>query len=369
MKDGLDISALKRLAANLHRAYARFPHQAFIRDASQGLADLELKERVQHIIVVLATHLPDDFERSVKILLKAAQNWDRGDPDDPLRGFAAWPVIDYVAVHGLQQPKVALAALRRLTGLFSAEFAIRPFITTYPEQTLQALEEWTQDSDEHVRRLVSEGARPKLPWASRLPEFERNPKPVLTLLEKLKDDPSAYVRRSVANNLNDIAKDHPDLVIEVCRSWLREPTPRREWREWIIRHATRTLVKAGHPGVWELLGYAVTPQVQLNRLQVQRRTLQLGDDLVFAGTLQSKADHPQRLVVDYAVHHMKANGQTKPKVFKLKTLSLAPGEQVAISKRHPFRQITTRQYYAGQHTVEVLVNGQSLARCHFQLTL
>ena len=364
MKDGLDVSALKRLARNLHRAHARFPHKAFVRDASQGLANLELKERVQHVIAVLAIHLPDDFERAVNILLKAAQDWDRGDPDDPLRGFAAWPVIDYVAVYGLQQPEIALPALRQLTGLFSAEFAIRPFITTYPKQTLKTLKEWTDDPDEHVRRLVSEGTRPKLPWASRLPEFERNPKPVLTLLEKLKDDPSEYVRRSVANNLNDIAKDHSDLVIEVCRRWLRKPTPQREW---IVRHATRTLVKAGHPGVWELLGYATTPQVQFERLQVQQQTFQLGDDLVFTGMLQSKANQSQRLVVDYAIHHMKANGQTKPKVFKLTTLSLAPGEQVKISKRHPFRQITTRQYYAGKHTVEVLVNGQSLAECHFQL--
>lgn len=370
MKDGLDRQAIERLARNLHRAYPKFDEQAFAKDTTQGLASRELKERVQHIIAVLAQHLPDDFERTTRIFLKASQHWDRGDPHDPLRSFAAWPIIDYVAVYGLEQPESSLAALRQLTSLFSAEFAIRPFLTTHQQLTLTQIKHWTADPSEHVRRLVSEGTRPKLPWASRLPEFERNPKPVLALLEKLKDDPSEYVRRSVANNLNDITKDHPAIVIETCRRWLRKPSPEPERREQIVRHATRTLVKAGHPAVWELLGYTPTPQVQFNRFKLQKRTIQLGEELIFSGMLQSTADPSQaaqRLVVDYAIHHVKANGATKPKVFKLKTLSLSPGETIEISKRHAFRNITTRQYYSGTHSVEVLVNGQSLGQYDFQL--
>ena len=367
MKDGLDKPAIARIAGNLHRAYSGFPQHAFMREANRGLASLELKARVQHVIGILAKHLPDDFSRTTNIFVTAAQDWDSGAPDDPLRSFAAWPMIDYVAVYGLEQPETSLAALRQLTGLFSAEFAIRPFITTHPTLTLGHLKQWTADPDEHVRRLVSEGTRPKLPWAPRLPAFERDPKPVLRLLEKLKDDPSEYVRRSVANNLNDITKDHPEVVIETCRRWLRKPSPERER---IVRHATRTLVKAGHPAVWELLGYTPTPQVQLVHLQVNKRTIQIGEELTFSGTLQSMADQSQtvqRLVVDYAVHHVKANGGTKPKVFKLKTLTLNPGETIEISKRHAFRNITTRQYYSGTHAVEVLVNGQSLGQCNFQL--
>ena len=367
MKDGLDKLAIARIAGNLHRAYSGFPQQAFIREANRGRACLELKARVQHVIGILAKHLPDDFVRTTQIFVKAAQDWDRGAPDDPLRSFAAWPMIDYIAVYGLEQPETALAALRQLTGLFSAEFAIRPFITAHPKLTLRNLKQWTADPDEHVRRLVSEGTRPKLPWAARLPEFERDPAPVLSLLEKLKDDPSEYVRRSVANNLNDMTKDHPEVVIETCRCWLRKPSP---GRERIVRHATRTLVKAGHPAVWALLGYTPTPQVQLAHLQVNTPTIQIGEELTFSGTLESTANQSQkiqRLVVDYAIHHVKANGATKPKVFKLKTLTLSPGETIEISKRHVFQTITTRQYYSGTHTVEVLVNGQSLGQCDFQL--
>ena len=367
MKDGLDTPAIARIAGNLHRAYAGFPRGAFMREANRGLASLELKQRVQHVIRILAKYLPDSFVQTTNIFVTAAQNWDSGAPDDPLRSFAAWPMIDYIAVYGLAQPETSLAALRQLTGLFSAEFAIRPFVTTHPELTLRHLKQWTTDPDEHVRRLVSEGTRPKLPWAARLPAFERNPKPVLSLLEKLKDDPSEYVRRSVANNLNDITKDHPEAVLETCRRWLR--TPSKE-RERIVRHATRTLVKAGHPAVWELLGYTPTPQVQLAHLQINKPTIQIGEELTFSGTLQSTTSQlqkVQRLVVDYAIHHMKANGTTKPKVFKLKTLTLSPGETAQISKRHAFRHITTRQYYSGTHAVEVLVNGQSVGQCNFQL--
>jgi 3-methyladenine DNA glycosylase AlkC len=367
MKDGLDKPAIARIAGNLQRAYPDFPQHAFMREANKGLGALELKARVQHVISILANHLPDDFVHTTQIFVKAAQDWDQGAPDDPLRSFAAWPMIDYVAVYGLEQPEASLAALRQLTGLFSAEFAIRPFITTHPTLTLGNLKQWTADPDEHVRRLVSEGTRPKLPWAARLPEFERNPKPVLRLLEKLKDDPSEYVRRSVANNLNDITKDHPEVVLETCRRWLRKPGKERER---IVRHATRTLVKAGHPAVWELLGYTPTPQVHLADLQVNTLTIQIGEELTFSGTLESTAKQShkaQRLVVDYAIHHVKANGAIKPKVFKLKTLTLSPGEASEITKRHAFRNITTRQYYSGTHVVEVLVNGQSLGQCDFQL--
>lgn len=367
MKDGLDKRAIVRMAGNLNRAYAGFSQHAFIREASRGLVFLELKARVQHVIAVLANYLPDDFIFTTQIFTKAAQDWDRGAPDDHLRSFAAWPIIDYVAVYGLEQPETSLAALRKLTGLFSAEFAIRPFITTYPKLTLANLKQWTDDPDEHVRRLVSEGTRPKLPWASRLPEFERDPKPVLRLLERLKDDPSEYVRRSVANNLNDITKDHPEIVIETCRRWLH--TAGKE-RERIVRHATRTLVKDGHPAVWELLGYTSVPLVQLVHLQVNKPTIRIGQDLIFSGTLESTANQSQqaqRLCVDYAIHHVKANGETKPKVFKLKTLNLNAGETSQINKHHAFRKITTRRYYAGTHSIEVLVNGQPFGRCDFQL--
>ena len=364
MKDGLDADAVARIAKNLRRAWKEFPAQAFLRDATVGLDELELKQRIAHVIAALAQHLPKDFERALAVLLEAGGAWDAGDPDDPLSGFAAWPVIDYVGVHGLERPEESLEGLRQLTHLFSAEMAVRPFLRQQTELTLQTLAVWTDDENEHVRRLVSEGTRPRLPWAGRLTDFIRDPSPVLALLEQLKDDSSEYVRRSVANNLNDISKDHPQRVVEVCRDWQKSAGTERLW---VIRHATRTLVKAGHPQVWRLLGYADPPEVAVRRLRIEETTIRLGAYLEFSFQLRSQSGEPQRLIVDYQVHHVKANGKTTPKVFKLKTLELLPGAAVDVGKRHPFRQVTTRRYYSGTHTLEILVNGQSAGKRRFEL--
>lgn len=365
MKEGLDVVAIKRIGANLRRAWKPFPETKFFQIASDGLDSLELKQRVQQVIVALTDCLPSEYESAVDILLKAGRKWDSGKPGDPLNGFAAWPLIDFIGDNGLQQPELSLDALRQLTALFSAEFAIRPYLMQHSKQTLATLDDWTNDDDPHVRRLVSEGTRPRLPWGKQLPKFVADPRPVMKLLEKLKDDNSEYVRRSVANNLNDISKDHPDLVIKTCQRWQRKASAERNW---IIRHATRTLVKAGHPGIWKLLGYADPPEVRIGNFRLHSRKVQMGDDLNFELTLRSESDQSQRLVVDYTIHHVKANGRTSPKVFKLKMLTLQSDAKHDLSKRHPFRLITTRRYYAGQHCVEIIINGQTFGKRKFELT-
>ena len=354
MKDRLGAEAVERIAASLAKASPGFPRQAFIDDALNGLQALELKERVRHIIDVLNRHLPAGFEEAAVILSKV----------DKLEGFAAWPIIDYVGEHGLDHPEKALETLKDLTGLFSAEFAIRPFIIQHFELTFRYLENWCSAPNEHVRRLVSEGSRPRLPWGQRLPQFIKDPAPVIQLLEKLKDDPSEYVRRSVANNLNDIAKDHPDAVIALCRRWQKHATP---GRAWIIRHATRSLVKAGHPEVFVLLGYTEAPRLAFQSLEVFPEEVRLGEAIGFRFKLQSTHSKPQTIVIDYAIHHMKANGQTSPKVFKFRTLKLAPGETVVLSKQHAIKPITTRKYHSGVHAVEILINGKTFGRGNFIL--
>ncbi len=365
MKDGLGVDAIKRIGGNLRRAWKPFPEADFFQNASNGLDSLELKQRVQHVIAALAECLPAEYAPAVEILLKAGRKWDSGKPGDPLNGFAAWPLIDFIGEHGLEHPELSLEALRELTHLFSAEFAIRPFLTHHCQQTLATLDGWIKDKDPHVRRLVSEGTRPRLPWGKQLPKFVDNPRPVLKLLEKLKDDESEYVRRSVANNLNDISKDHPDFVIKTCRRWQRKASAERNW---IIRHATRTLVKTKHPGIWGLLGYADPPEIHIKKFRLHSKNIRLGENLLFELTLYSDSDQLQRLVVDYTIHHVKANGQTSPKVFKLKSLTLKPGAKFDLKKQHPFRPITTRRYYAGQHSVEIVVNGRSLGKQDFELT-
>jgi 3-methyladenine DNA glycosylase AlkC len=364
MKDGLNAPAIERIAESFARTIPRFPKKRFISDALNGLDERELKDRVRHLIGVLHDFLPADFEETADTLMAIKPIWDRGDPDDNLAGFAAWPIIDYIGEYGLDHTGKSLEALKELTSMFSAEFAIRPFIINHFKTTFQTLETWTTDPDEHVRRLVSEGSRPRLPWGQQLPQFIKDPSPVFQLLEKLKDDPSEYVRRSVANNLNDISKDHPDAIIAVSKHWKKGASAEREW---IIKHATRSLVKAGHPAVFGLLGYTENPKIDFQTLEVSPTTIKLGETVEFSFQLQSTNSKPQKVVIDYAIHHMKANGKTSPKVFKFRTLEIAPGETVELTKRHAIKPITTRKYYPGEHAVEILINGHPFGRVSFKL--
>lgn len=364
MKDGLGTAAVRRLAGALARSMNNFPIDNFCNEAEKGLHKLELKQRVHHLIKILHDYLPKDFVETAQVLLRVKTNWHHGDESEPQRSFAAWPIIDYVAVYGIDQPVTALPLLSQLTGLFSAEFAIRPFISRHFELSYAHLLAWCDDPDANIRRLASEGTRPRLPWGARLHDFCKNPQPVLALLEKLKDDPCLIVRRSVANNLNDIGKDNPALVIELCRKWQQGATGERGW---IIRHATRSLVKAGHAEVFALLGHTLNPKVSIRALALEANPVSMGEDLSFTMVLQSEANEVQSLVLDYAIHHRKSNQKQRAKVFKLKNLLLQPGQRVEIHKSHPFKQITTRKYYPGGHALELLVNGVSQARVEFTL--
>jgi len=366
MKDGLGADATERIVCAFASTLKEFPTDQFRSDALNGLGELELKERVAHLITVLHQYLPGNFEAAVASITAIKPIWDHGDDDDPLRGFAAWPIIDYIGVHGLDHPELSLSALKQLTSLFSAEFAIRPFIMRHPDATFQHLKQWCNDPDEHVRRLVSEGTRPRLPWGQQLPGFIDDPMPLLPLLELLKDDESEYVRRSVANSLNDISKDHPDIVIQVCRNWVDDSNLKISK---LIRHATRTLVKSGHPDVFGLLGYSETPQLSVQSLHLDRQHIELGESISFSLLIKSTASKQQRVVIDYAVHLMKANGKSAAKVFKLKSVTIEPGKTVELHKSHPFKKITTRKYYTGQHAIELLVNGVGYGQAEFELSV
>lgn len=364
MKDGLGPVALRRIADALHSAWKDFPRQRFMRGANDGLEELELKQRVRHIIGVLQTVLPPTFPEQAKILARLSGVWHPGDPGDPLRGFAAWPLIDLVAVTGLDHPDLALRTLRGLTPMFSAEFAIRPFLVKDWDLCARHLHAWVEDTDAHVRRLVSEGSRPRLPWGLRLNALVRDPSPTLPLLESLKDDPSDYVRRSVANHLNDIGKDHPDRVVDICGRWSQGASPERAA---LIRHATRSLVKAGHRGALALHGAAGKPRVEVESFTVAHPTVRMGESQSMRVALVSTARASQRLLVDFAVHFQKADGEARPKVFKWMVLDLPAGGREERSKAISFKPITTRRHYPGAHRVELLVNGESLASASFQL--
>jgi 3-methyladenine DNA glycosylase AlkC len=362
LKESLDSQAVQQLADCLSDIQPGFNHATFSKAANTGLNLLELKARVYHLIDVLHQHLPQDFDLAAQILCQVKQH-QLAAKDPTIRAFTAWPLIDYVAVYGLQHPETALKTLAQLTSLFSAEFAIRPFIEQHYELTFEYLHNWCENEDFHQRRLASEGTRPRLPWGQQLPQFINDPQPILPLLEKLKADPEDYVRRSVANNLNDISKDHPQTVLDTCQRWLTESCKETQW---VVRHATRTLVKKDVPEVFALLGYTAKPQLEIE-LTLDSNTLRVGDNLNIRIQLKSTEQKSQKLLVDYAIHFMKANGQQNAKVFKLKTLVLAEGETLTLKKTHRFVPLSTRRYHPGEHKVEVKINGLSFAQTTFNL--
>lgn len=370
-KNFLGPREVRAAAAHLQRAWPGFPHERFERLALDGLEALEFKARAHHIADALEATLPADFARAADVLEASLGPPGEGDDlgslqitDAGLAGWIVWPMTEYVARRGLDHPRRALAALHAMTQRFSAEWAIRPFIERHPKETFAALERWTRDPSAHVRRLVSEGSRPRLPWGVQLKALIADPTPTLHLLEALQDDPSEYVRRSVANHLNDIAKDHPARVSD----WIERHLPGAgPGRRALLKHASRTLVKRGDARMLALWGVG-TPLRGTASLAVAPKRVRVGESVSLHVTLASSAARAQDLVIDYAVHFVGArDGATSRKVFKGWSLALAPRESRTLLRRHSLRPITTRVYRAGDHRVELMINGRTVAEAVFRL--
>lgn len=357
-------------AQHLRRVWPAFDRARFCALALDGLEGLELKARALHVCAALEATLPADFVEAAGLLEASFGPPAAGDDLSSMRttgagiaGWFLWPVGEFVARRGLDHPERALAVLHALTQRFSAEFAIRPFLVRHQDLTLETLMRWTRDPSAHVRRLVSEGSRPRLPWGLQLKAFIADPSPTLPLLEALLDDESAYVRRSVANHLNDIAKDHPGLVVDwVARHLQGSGRERRA----LLRHASRTLVKRGNARMLKLWGVG-RPLAGEVRCRVSPARVSVGETVTLHLVLRSTSSRRQALAVDYAVHHVKANGGTSPKVFKGWVIDLAPLETRTLVKRHSMRPVTTRRYHPGRHAVDVMVNGQVVATAAFHL--
>ena len=357
--------AIPRAIANMvHAVHHVFPKKQFLRDALDGYEALELMPRGHHIAHVLRRHLPENFEEAVGILLDSVDAPHGEDIGGSMAAFLFLPHTALVAHYGLAHFEASMRAQHALTQRFTAEFSIRPFLMQHEAATLMRLRQWTQDPSEHVRRLVSEGTRPRLPWAPRLPAFQKDPAPVLALLELLKDDPALYVRRSVANNLNDIGKDHPELLTRTTQDWLQDASPERAW---IVNHALRSAVKRGEAGALQVLGYGQAAQLAVGQVQINPEQAVMGSAVQIGFALTNTQNQSQRVLVDLAVHYVKANGQTRAKVFKLTTLELAPGQTVQLSKKLSLAEMTTRKHYPGAHPVAVLLNGQAQPLGAFEL--
>ncbi|OIO54279.1 MAG: DNA alkylation repair protein [Alphaproteobacteria bacterium CG_4_10_14_0_2_um_filter_63_37] len=345
-----------RIAAMIAAVHPSFATELFLVDALDGYDDLSLTQRGWAIARALHRHLPDPYPEAVEILLGSLGPKIESVEGAGMAPFVYLPHVFFVAEYGLGDFETSMRAQYELTQRFTAEFSIRPFLRQHPEATLARLTTWTQDPSHHVRRLVSEGSRPRLPWAPRLTHFQRDPAPVLALLERLKDDPSLYVRRSVANNLNDIGKDHPDLLAATARRWLVEASPERQW---LVHHALRSAIKRGEVGALAALGAGQQADVVVERVTIDPAVPHIGGGVTITFDLVSSAVQPQDLLVDLKIHFVKKSGRTTPKVFKIKRLNLAPGGRASLRKTVALTAMSTRQHYPGRHEVEAVVNGRS----------
>ncbi len=370
-KNFINPALVPAAAAQLLRQHAAFDAKAFCERICPHLEALELKARAMLIADVLEQLLPQDFDAAARMIEGALAPVDTGETsafassEHGLRGWILWPFGEYVARRGIAHPERALAVLHALTQRFTAEFAVRPLIIAHPKLAYATMATWANDPSEHVRRLVSEGTRPRLPWGLQLKSLIADPSPSWPLLEALVDDPSEYVRRSVANHLNDIAKDHPEAVAD----WVERHLPHADAaRRALLRHACRTLIKQGHVRTLHLWGLGTRLKGEA-RITLTPKRVRMGEFVTIGLTLTSASRAAQPLAIDYIVHHQRRNGTTSPKVFKGWVLDLAPHATVTMIKRHALRVITTRRYYTGLHRVDVQVNGVAVATASFTLAV
>jgi len=367
LKDKFGEEMVHRLGRELVAVYPRFDVDTFTAQALDGYHDLELLPRCRHIAAAMADHLPHDQAEAIDIVVASLgpelENCDPADAaptgipeidNNPMAGFYFMAHGHFLAEHVTGHFDQVMAANYEITKRATSEFSIRVPLRDHPDETLAYLHTWVHDPNVHVRRLVSEGTRPRLPWSFRLRQFQHDPTPVLELLEHLKDDPVEYVRRSVANNLNDIAKDHPDVVVEVARRWWADGD---RVRRRLVRHALRTLVKAGHPDALAILGFAASDALAVEQAEITPAHAVIGEKVTVAISVQNTSDLPAKVMVDLRIHFVKSSGATSPKVFKGGTLSLEPAGVGTVTKQISVAQHTTRTHHPGVHRVEALLNG------------
>jgi len=315
---------------------------------------LELKQRMRKASESLGRCLKGTYSDKINVLLKTATKFE---------GFDTMVFSDFVELFGLEDKELSLEALETFTCLASGEFAIRPFIVKHEEYTMKKMFEWSNHENHHLRRLASEGCRPRLPWAMSLPKYKKDPSFVLPILENLKEDESDYVKRSVANNLNDISKDHPELVLKIGKKWLGK----NKNTDWIVKHSLRTLLKKGNTDALELFGFEKPLTIEIKKLSLPKESYQMGEDTIFSFQLANKANISCKLRVEYAIDYVKANETSSRKIFKITENNYNSGETYDFERKLSFSDLSTRKHYSGEHQLTIIINGEEKSSVFFQL--
>ncbi len=352
------IDYLSRLILN---AYPEFSRSTFKQAALSKFPELELKARVVHLTECLEKHLPNCFIQSCEIILNALPpELDSQKADDDFGDFILAPLSHFVVRNGNHKKhlKRSLRTLQEITKRFSAEDAIRYFINQFPEETFDFLEKCAIDPNYHVRRLASEGSRPKLPWSQKLITPHQRP---LAILHELHKDKTRYVTRSVANHLNDISKIDSELVLETLKDWHKQKLQTEKELGYITRHALRTLIKKSHPDALELLGFSTKPDFEVLSFKIVTPKIFIGESVIFTFSLRSS--RREKLVLDYLMEF--PGGRSK--IFKIKQLELTTGQSITVEKRHPMKLMTTRSTLSGMHKITLQINGQRCDSASFEL--
>ncbi|EML9211866.1 DNA alkylation repair protein [Clostridioides difficile] len=353
LKNMYNRESLYEVAVAIQSVYNSFKVDEFIKSTmDETWNNLELKARCRKISMSLGMYLPEDYKEALSILEKSVTGF-----------YFAFFFPDFVEVYGQDDINwdLSISALERNTEYWSSEFAVRAFIIKDEERMMAQMRKWSKHKSEHVRRLASEGCRPQLPWGQAISKFKKDPTPVLPILEQLKTDTSTYVQKSVANNLNDISKTHPDLVISLAKDWYGK----NKSTNWIVKHGCRTLLKKGNRDVLALFGYDDTTSINLQDFTLETTSISIGEDLTFSFNILAKKATKTRL--EYGIDYIKSNGKRNRKIFKISEVSLKENEKKSYMKKHSFADVSVRKHYPGIHSIAIIINGIEKDKLDFEL--
>lgn len=359
LKNKYNYQSIKELATNIKTAYREFNHDIFINDVLDDTwNNLELKARMRKITLTLGKHLPANYQQALNIIDKSLDNYPPG-----FNHFTLMYFPDFVEIYGQDANnwELSMRALAKYTQSSTSEFAVRPFLINHEKQMMEQMLIWAQDSNEHIRRLATEGCRPQLPWGQALISFKQNPLPVLKILEQLKADPSLYVRKSVANNLNDISKTHPELVIKIAQEWYGNNAN----TDWIVKHGCRTLLKKGNQEVMSIFGFNNSDAITINDFVLDTPFVSIGQDITFSFNLETK--EKQKIRLEYGIDYVRTNGKRNRKVFQISETYLEKNIKKSYTKKHSFKEVRTRKHYLGTHSLTLIVNGKEWNTLNFDL--
>ena len=357
LKELFNKSYFLHLADEIKKAFKSFDSINFVKEVTQNLNSLSLIERMRNTSIVLKNYLPQDYKKAISILYKVIPNTQRG--------YTNLVFPDFVGLYGHNHFDISLEALKYFTQFGSSEFAIREFLKRDFDKTIKVMNQWAKDKNHHVRRLASEGSRPRLPWSFKLDEVINNPKSTQSILETLKTDEELYVKKSVANHLNDLSKDNTEHMLQIIKSWDNS----NMHTAWIIKHASRTLIKKGNVQSLAIFDFEKNHKLKLENFKIIKPKLKLGESLQFEFDIVSEKTTNQKLVIDYIIHYQKKGKELSAKVFKLKELTLKPKQKTTISKKQVFKEFSTRTHFSGTHFIEIQINGKVYTKHSFYLTI